>query len=127
MIFHATTRSAALGTVVSIPAMGAATLPRTSAANVNESPILAGFRRWEALRNSISFGISDNDLKRIHRGMSEIVGTMLAIPATTTHEFAAQFMVVCSGDEIEYRQAARELHAHAQTLVGMASLCTGHH
>lgn len=119
MIFHATTRSAALGTVVSIPAMGPAAVERASAANLNESPILAGFRRWEALRNSISFGISDSDLKRVHRSMSEIVETMFATPATTTHEFAAQFMVVCSGDEIEYRRAARELHAHAQTLVGM--------
>jgi hypothetical protein len=121
MTFHATTRRAALGTVVSIPAIGAAAVDRVSAANLNESPILAGFRRWEALRNSISFGISDNDLKRVYGGMSQIVETILAIPATTTHEFAAQFMVVCSGDEIEYRRAARELYAHSQTLVGMAS------
>jgi hypothetical protein len=109
-----------LGAVVSIPAIGTAAVERASAANLNESPILASFRRWEALRESISFDISDNELVRLHADMSSIVETMLATPATTTHEFAAQFMVVCSGEEIEYRRAARELYAHAQTLVGMA-------
>ena len=120
MTFHATTRRAVLGTVVSIPAMGAAAVERASAANLNESPILAGFRRWEALRESISFDISDNDLDRLYADMSDIVETMLATPATTIPEFAAQFMVVFSGDEIAYLRAARELHAHSQTLVGMA-------
>ena len=119
---HAMTRLAVLGTIASIPTIGAAAAEKISAAQPNESPILAGFRRWEALRDSISFDISDNDLDRVYHDMSEIVEAMLAIPATTTLEFAAQFMVVCSGDEIEYQQAARKLYAHSQTLVGMASL-----
>ncbi|WP_146211854.1 hypothetical protein [Mesorhizobium loti] len=122
MTFHATTSRTVLGTVVSIPAIGAAAVERASAANLNERPILASFRRWVALRESISFDISDNDLVRVYADMSSIVETMLATPATTTHEFVAQFMVVCSGEEIEYRRAGRELYAHAQTLVGMASL-----
>ncbi|RWM11262.1 MAG: hypothetical protein EOR72_23410 [Mesorhizobium sp.] len=90
------------------------------AANSNGGPIMAGFRRWEALRDSISFDVSDNDLKRIYDDMSGIVEAMLAIPAATIQEFAAQYMVVCSGDEIEHRKAACTLHAHAQAIVATA-------
>ncbi|RWA75674.1 hypothetical protein [Mesorhizobium sp.] len=118
MTFHAMSRRAVPGAMVSISSSGDAAA--VSAANLNESPIAAGFRRWAALRDSISFDISDNDLKRVYREMSKIVDAMLATPAGTPQEFAAQFMVVCSGDEIEYRQAARKLHAHAQALVGMS-------
>ena len=82
---------------------------------------MAGFRRWEALRDSISFDVSDNDLKRIYDDMSAIVEAMLAAPATTIQEFAAQFMVVCSGDEIEHPEAACTLHAHSQAIVATAS------
>ncbi|KRB23172.1 hypothetical protein EB815_14855 [Mesorhizobium loti] len=120
MTFHPTTRRAVLGTVVSIPTIGAPAVEWPSAANLNESPILAGFRRWEALRESICFDICDNDLDRLYADMADIVETMLATPAKTIPEFAAQFMVVFSGDEIAYPQAARDLHAHSQTLVGMA-------
>ena len=119
MTFHATTRRAVPGTIVSISSVGVAAAERVLAANLNESPIMAGFRRWVALRDSISFDISDNDLKRVYREMSEIVDAMLASPAGTPQEFAAQFMVVYSGEEIECRQAARKLHAHSQALVGM--------
>jgi hypothetical protein len=119
MMFDAMTRRAVAGTTVSFPPLGAAAAEKTLAANSNESPILAGFRRWEALMNSISLDISDRDLKRVFQDMSEIVKAMLAVPATNTHEFAAQFVVVCSGDGIEYRRAARQLHTHAQTLVGI--------
>ncbi|RWB55003.1 hypothetical protein [Mesorhizobium sp.] len=119
MTSHETARRSVPGTIVSISSMGAAATERASAANLNESPIMTGFRRWEALRDSISFDISDNDLKRVYHDMSKIVEGMLATPATTPQEFAAQFMAVCSGDEIEYRQAARKLHAYAQALVGV--------
>ena len=121
MMFDAMTKRAVVGTTVSFPPIGAvAAAEKIFAANSNESPILAGFRRWEAMMNSISLDISDRDLKRAYQDMSEIVQSMLVIPATNTHEFAAQFLVVCSGDGIEYRRAARQLHTHAQTLVGMA-------
>ncbi|BCH01796.1 hypothetical protein BFX40_23735 [Mesorhizobium sp. SEMIA 3007] len=70
--------------------------------------------------NSISLDISDRDLKRVYQDISEIAKAMLAKPATNTREFAAQFLVVCSGDAIEYRRAAQHLHAHAQSIVGMA-------
>ncbi|WP_155256286.1 hypothetical protein [Mesorhizobium loti] len=120
MTYDAMTKRAMAGTTVSFPLTGAAAAEGIFAANSNESPILASFRLWQALMNSISFDISDGDLKRVYQDMSEIVQSMLAISATNTHEFAAQFLVVCSGDVIEYRQAARQLHAHAQTLVGIA-------
>jgi len=120
MMFDAVTRRKMVGTTVSFPPMEAAAAEKIFAANSNESPILAGFRRWEALMNSISLDIPDRDLKRIYQDMSEIVKAMLAVPPTNTHEFAAQFLVVCSGDAIEHRRAAQQLHAHAQALVGMA-------
>ncbi|TRC89222.1 hypothetical protein FJV80_10820 [Mesorhizobium sp. WSM4310] len=120
MMFDAMTRRTVVGTMVSFPPMGVAAAEKIFAANSNESPILAGFRRWEALTNSISLDISDRDLKRVYQDMSEIVKAILAIPATNTHEFAAQFLVVCSGDAIEYQRAAQQLHAHAQSIVGMA-------
>jgi len=119
-MFDAMTRRTVVGTMVSFPRIGAAAPEEIFAANSNESPILAGFRRWEAMMNSISLDISDRDLKRAYQDMSEIVEAMLALPATNTREFAAQFLVVCSGDAIEYRRAAQHLHAHAQSIVGMA-------
>ena len=119
MMFDAMTRRAVAGTTVSLPPIRAAAAERISAANSNKSPILVGFRRWQALMSSISLDSSDRDLKRVYLDMSQIVQAMLAIPATNTHEFAAQFLVVCSGDGIEHRSAARQLHAHAQTFVGI--------
>ncbi|GLQ79294.1 hypothetical protein GCM10007881_28120 [Mesorhizobium huakuii] len=120
MMFDAMTRRTVVGTTVSFAPIGAAAAEKIFAANSNESPILAGFRRWEALVNSISLDISDRDLKRVYQDMSEIVKAMLAIPAANTHEFAAQFLVVCSGDAIEHRRAAKQLHDHAQSIVRIA-------
>ncbi|TSE00921.1 hypothetical protein C1D09_031600 [Mesorhizobium intechi] len=120
MKFDAMTRRMVVGTTVSFPPTGAAAAEEILAANSNESPILVGFRRWEAMMNSISLDISDRDLKRVYQDMSEIVTAILAIRATNAREFAAQFLVVCNGDAIECRRAAQQLHAHAQSIVGMA-------
>ena len=77
MMFDAMTRRTVVGTTVSFALMGAAAAEKILAANSNESPVLAGFRRWEALMNSISLDISDRDLKRVYQDMSEIVKAML--------------------------------------------------
>ena len=117
MASHVVTRHSLLRAVGSAASAAAGGIV---AANLNEGPIMAGFRRWEALRDSIYFDVSDNDLKRIYDDMSGIVEAMLAIPAATIQEFAAQYMVVCSCDEIEHRKAACTLHAHAQAIVATA-------
>ncbi|WP_192253751.1 hypothetical protein [Mesorhizobium silamurunense] len=106
-------RRALLGAIASVPAVGTAAAALPSAGT--DDHVMSLLRQWQGLNASIDDDMPD-ERSRIFDAMAVIEATMLAAPARTPVEFAAQYLV--SGI-LDVEQTS--LYVHALALTGARS------
>ncbi|RWO51035.1 hypothetical protein [Mesorhizobium sp.] len=98
-------------------ALGAvSTLPATELTETTDDQVKRLLRQWHDLGASYSEDMPDAERDQLFDAMAVIEATMLAAPARTAFEFAAQYLV---GNVIDVGETP--LYVHALTLTGARS------